>query len=68
VRLRALIGRRFRIGSVLCEGVRDCPPCVHLVEVTGKPVLEPLVDLGGLRAAILEGGTIRAGDPIEPLA
>ncbi len=64
VRLRELIGRRFHIGEVLCVGVRDCPPCVHLVDVTGKPVLEPLVDLGGLRAGILQGGVIRVGDPI----
>src|SRR5437016_13803955 len=25
--LNALLGRRFRIGSVLCEAVRPCEPC-----------------------------------------
>ena len=64
VDLDPLLGRRFRIGGVLCEGVRACPPCNHLEELTGKAVLKPMVDRGGLRARIVEGGTIRAGDQI----
>lgn len=64
VRLGPLLGRRFRVGAVLLEGVRDCPPCEHLEQVTGKPVLAPLVGRGGLRARVLEGGTIRVGDPV----
>jgi MOSC domain-containing protein YiiM len=67
VRLQELIRRRFRIGEVLCEGMRICEPCLYLEQVTGKPVNEPLVHRGGLRANILEGGTIRVGDPIGPL-
>jgi MOSC domain-containing protein YiiM len=62
--LDALIGRRFRIGEVACEGIRSCPPCNHLEEVTGKPVLPPLVHRGGLRAKIVESGWIRVGDTI----
>lgn len=65
VALDALLGRRFRVGAVLCEGVRPCPPCNHLEEVTGKPVMPPLVHRGGLRARIIEGGMIRVGDGIE---
>jgi MOSC domain-containing protein YiiM len=64
VRLADLLGRRFRVGEVLLEGVRDCPPCVHLEALTGQRVVEPLLDRGGLRARILEGGTIRVGDAI----
>src|SRR4051812_46285573 len=30
VALNALVGRRFRIGSVLCEGTRLCEPCTYL--------------------------------------
>jgi MOSC domain-containing protein YiiM len=62
--LNDLIGVRFTIGEVECEGVDLCPPCVHLEEVTGKPVLAPLVGRGGLRARIVTGGTIRVGDQI----
>jgi MOSC domain-containing protein YiiM len=64
VRLDDLLGRRFRVGRVLLEGVKDCPPCEHLVALVDKPVLRPLVGRGGLRARILVGGTIRQGDSI----
>jgi MOSC domain-containing protein YiiM len=65
VRLPELIGKRFRVGEVLCEGVRICEPCVYLEQLTGKPVNEPLVHRGGLRANILEGGTLEVGDIVE---
>jgi MOSC domain-containing protein YiiM len=65
IALDTLLGQRFRIGEVICEGVRPCPPCVHLEDVTGKQVMKPLVHRGGLRARILEGGSIRVGDPIN---
>jgi MOSC domain-containing protein YiiM len=64
VRLSSLLGQRFRVGEVLLEGVRDCPPCEHLEALTGKPVLQPLVGRGGLRARVVEGGTIHVGDAI----
>lgn len=67
VRLNELVGRRFRIGEVLCEGVRLCEPCTYLEEVTGKPIREPLRHRAGLRADILADGTIAVGDPIVDL-
>jgi MOSC domain-containing protein YiiM len=65
VRLHDLVGKRFRVGGLLCEGVRDCPPCEHLEELTGKQVMKPMARRGGLRANILENGTISVGDSIE---
>jgi MOSC domain-containing protein YiiM len=65
VRLDDLLGRYFRVGDVLLEGVKDCPPCDHLQSLVGKPVLNPLVNRGGLRARVVEGGTIRVGDAID---
>jgi MOSC domain-containing protein YiiM len=65
VSLPSLLGRRFRIGGqVLLEGVKDCPPCIHLEGLVHKPVLQPLVGRGGLRARILEGGSLRVGDAL----
>jgi MOSC domain-containing protein YiiM len=64
LRLNDLVGKRFRIGSVLIEGIRLCPPCAHLDKVTGKALLKPLADRGGLRADILGDGLIRVGDAI----
>ena len=63
----ALLGKQFRIGDVICEGVRACPPCNHLDELTGKPLLKPLAHRGGLRARIVTGGEVRLGDRIEQL-
>ncbi len=65
IRLLDLIGRRFRIGEVVCEGVKICEPCAYLEELTGKPVNEPLVHRAGLRANVLVGGTLRVGDAVE---
>lgn len=65
IRLDELIGRRFRIGEIRCEGVRICEPCTYLEGLTGKAVFEPLVHRGGLRANILSPGLIRVGDPVE---
>jgi MOSC domain-containing protein YiiM len=65
--LNELIGRRFAIGDVLCEGIDYCTPCEHLVELTGKSVLKPLVDRGGLRARIVTGGTIAVGAAVREL-
>ncbi len=64
VRLDALVGRRFAIGSVLCIGRRPAEPCSHLDRLSGPGVLRPLVHRAGLRADILESGSIAVGDPV----
>ena len=66
--LNELIGRQFTIGAVRCEGIDYCTPCEHLVELTGKLVLKPLVNRGGLRARIISGGTIAIGATIQEVA
>ncbi len=65
IRLLDLIGRRFRIGEVVCQGVKICEPCAYLEELTAKPVNAPLVHRAGLRANVLVGGTLRVGDAVE---
>jgi 8-oxo-dGTP pyrophosphatase MutT (NUDIX family)/MOSC domain-containing protein YiiM len=62
IRLNELVGHRFWVGEVLCEGTRLCEPCQYLTELTGKPLLRALVHRGGLRADIVRGGLIRRGD------
>jgi MOSC domain-containing protein YiiM len=66
--LNALEGKRFRVGAIQCEGIELCEPCSHLQGLTQPGVLRGLVHRGGLRAAILEGGEIAIGDPVEPLS
>ena len=66
VDLNALLGRRFSVGAVECEGVELCEPCNTLVKLTGeRGVLRGLVHRGGLRADIVSGGEIAVGDPVR---
>jgi MOSC domain-containing protein YiiM len=65
VDLDALIGREFTVGEVVLVGVRDCPPCAYLEELTGRAVRRALRGSGGLRADIVRGGTLRVGDHID---
>ncbi len=63
--VNALVGRRFRIGDVLCEGRRLCEPCVHLDRLSGPGILRPLIHRGGLRADVLTDGEVRLGAPVR---
>jgi MOSC domain-containing protein YiiM len=65
VPLNDLVGRTFRIGAMRARGLELCDPCLHLEEMTRPGVLRALVNRGGLRAEILETGTVNEGDTIE---
>jgi len=60
--LNHLVGREFRVGDVTLRGTRLCEPCSHLETLTRPGVRRGLVHRGGLRADIVNGGVIRAGD------
>jgi hypothetical protein len=62
--VNGLVGRRFRIGDVLCEGRRLCEPCAHLDRLSGPGILRPLIHRGGLRVDVLTDGEIRLGAPV----
>lgn len=64
VPLNHLVGRRFRVGSVLLEGGRLNTPCRYLELVTGKTVNDILIHRSGLNCRILESGKIHVGDAI----
>jgi MOSC domain-containing protein YiiM len=65
--LNHLVGRELRVGEVVLRGTRLCEPCAHLARLTQPGVLPGLVHRGGLRADIVRGGLIRAGDTIVPV-
>ncbi len=68
VDLADFVGRRFRVGEIECEGEERCEPCNHLAGLVGtQAVLKGLLHTG-LRAGIVKGGTIRAGDSVELMA
>jgi MOSC domain-containing protein YiiM len=67
IALNDLVGRRFKVGEVECVGDELADPCRHLERLTRPGVLKGLAGRGGLRAAIVRGGEIAVGDPVEPL-
>lgn len=64
IALNGLVGHRFKIGAVECIGRRLAEPCSHLESLARPGLLRPLVHRGGLRADILEGGSITIGDQV----
>ncbi|QIN78200.1 MOSC domain-containing protein [Rubrobacter marinus] len=67
VRLEDLKGTRFRIGEAVLEYDRPRPPCRHVQELTEPGMTRALRRRGGICARVVEGGAIRAEDPIEVL-
>lgn len=62
--LNSLVGRKFRVADVLLQGYELCHPCKYLVNLLQKDVLQGLCNRGGLRARILQSGTISVGDSV----
>lgn len=67
VPLNHLVGSRFRIGDSVLIGGRLNFPCRYLEKLLRQPVYLPLYNRSGLNCRIEQGGTVRRGDPIEPL-
>ncbi len=59
-----LVGKRFRIGTVKCEGVELCEPCADLEAMTQPGVIKAFVHRAGLNADILSDGEISLGDAV----
>lgn len=64
--LNALVGREFLVGGVRLRGIRLCEPCAHLARVAFPELLRGWVHQGGLRAAVVSGGTVHVGDAVVP--
>lgn len=74
VPLNSLVGREFRMGTVIVRGVELCEPCVILgrlmadERLTVPQVVKHWLHRGGLRADVVVGGVIRLGDRVESQA
>lgn len=62
--VNALVGKRFRVGAVECEGVELCEPCSHLESMTHRGVIQGMVHRAGLNADVLTDGEIAVGDDV----
>jgi MOSC domain-containing protein YiiM len=68
ISLNDLVGKRFSVGGVECEGEELCHPCRHMEKLTEPGVLKGLVNRGGLCARVLGEGEIAVGDPVRELS
>ncbi len=66
VRLGELVGQTLRLGKVEVEPLEPNPPCRHLQELAGKPLLKPLARRAGVRGRVVTGGVVHEGDPVIP--
>jgi MOSC domain-containing protein YiiM len=66
VALAELVGKRFRVGGALLQGLKPWPPCSHLAQLVGsRDILPGLAHCGGIGAEVLSDGQIQVGDAIE---
>ena len=59
--------KRFRIGEAVFEYQKPCSICRHVERLTEPGTTEALKGRGGICARVVEGRTIRIGDPITVL-
>jgi len=65
IRLNDLVDKRFRVGGVEAVGIEWCEPCNHIQSLTYPGVLKGMVHRAGLRADIVQAGTISVGDEVD---
>lgn len=74
VRLNALVGHEFTVGSLRFRGRELCEPCLGLGERLATPTLAPaqvvkqFVAKGGLRADALNSGELAVGATFQVIA
>ena len=62
INLCELIGKEFRIGEVVFEGMAHCNPCTWLDAVIEKGTYREMKGRGGLRAKVIKGGHLSLGE------
>ncbi len=63
--LNALHGAVLAIGGAKLRILDGCPPCGYLSRLLGVDARLGLQHIGGVRAAIIEGGWLNVGDAVD---
>ena len=66
IALNDLVGQRVPRSGGALPRLELCEPCRHLEALTEPGVIKAFVHRGGLRADMLDGGTIAVGDAVSP--
>jgi MOSC domain-containing protein YiiM len=64
INLLALRDTTFYVGSVLLQGSGCCHPCSRMEKTLGAGGYHAVRGHGGITARVLQGGSIRVGDPV----
>jgi len=63
--LNDLVGKQFQLGSLLLLGTELCTPCERPAQLLNKPsFMEAFEGRGGIRAEVLNSGTLTIGDKL----
>lgn len=65
IRLNDLVDKEFQVGKVKLRGIRLCEPCDHLAKLVDSRILPNMVHRSGLRACILNDGSLKSEDIIS---
>lgn len=68
INLLALKGRTVRIGPASLAITGPCAPCSRMEEAFGTGGYSAVRGHGGVTARIIQAGTIRLGDQLQPVA
>ena len=66
--LLAFRKHKITLGAVTLEITGPCPPCSRMEEVLGFGGYTAMRGHGGVYASVFEGGTMRVGDAVMPVA
>ena len=67
VRLTDLIGRTFTVGGAVLRGTRECTACGRMDRLVAPGAFAAMRGRGGLRADVVAGGRVAAGDALRYL-
>ncbi len=65
VALNHLVGHTFVVGDVVLRGIELCDPCARLARFTSRGFERALEHRGGLRAEVVQSGTIVVGSAVR---